>query len=248
MQRTQFRSAERMIPSFLQRAMAHGQRAEACFLAQLALVMRARAARWKMCQNTTQDQITKAFRKLCLKIHPDKHYGDQSYDQAFKWVSEAYQNLMLKFPVQHLFRFTFRFTSGVCKVQFHQVPQIERRVQVLCLSSQLHGIEINSFIPVSIKKSNDNIINGNQSSHLLSCVFSRACTRAHTFSYAELFSARCCAAVCRVLNFTARIVWFLAAFRARWRSVSDLRRVSSRFFPSPARLAPHGGKCAHWGL
>jgi len=38
-----------MIPSFLQRAMAHGQRAETCFLAQLALVMRARAARWKMC-------------------------------------------------------------------------------------------------------------------------------------------------------------------------------------------------------
>ena len=38
-----------MIPSFLQRAMAHGERAEACFLAQLALVMRARAARWKMC-------------------------------------------------------------------------------------------------------------------------------------------------------------------------------------------------------
>ena len=57
----------------------------------------------KLDQNATQYQIKKAFMKLYLKIHPDKNDGDQSYTQAFQWVSEAYKNFMHQFPVTSLY-------------------------------------------------------------------------------------------------------------------------------------------------
>ena len=54
-------------------------------------------------QNATRYEIKKAFQKLSLRIHPDKHYQDPSYVQAQKWVTEAYETLMLQFPVNSLY-------------------------------------------------------------------------------------------------------------------------------------------------
>lgn len=57
----------------------------------------------KLDQNATQYQIKKAFHKLALKIHPDKNGGDKSYAQAYNWVLEPYNNLMIQFPVTSLY-------------------------------------------------------------------------------------------------------------------------------------------------
>jgi molecular chaperone DnaJ len=43
--------------------------------------------------NANLDEIKSAYRQLALKYHPDRNPGDQSAEEEFKRVSEAYQVL-----------------------------------------------------------------------------------------------------------------------------------------------------------
>ena len=45
-------------------------------------------------QNHTMDQIRKAYRKMALKLHPDKHTEQRDvFEAKFKVLSVAYRNL-----------------------------------------------------------------------------------------------------------------------------------------------------------
>lgn len=44
-------------------------------------------------QNASDDEIKKAFRKLAMKHHPDRHAGDKKEEEIFKEVNEAYSVL-----------------------------------------------------------------------------------------------------------------------------------------------------------
>ena len=44
-------------------------------------------------KNATQDEIKKAYRKLAVKYHPDKHPDDKEADTKFKEINEAYEVL-----------------------------------------------------------------------------------------------------------------------------------------------------------
>ena len=41
-------------------------------------------------RDATQEDIKKAFRKLALKYHPDRHKGDKEAEERFKDINEAY--------------------------------------------------------------------------------------------------------------------------------------------------------------
>jgi curved DNA-binding protein CbpA len=41
----------------------------------------------------TSDQIRRAYRRLALDLHPDRHGGDRDKEAAFKEISEAHQTL-----------------------------------------------------------------------------------------------------------------------------------------------------------
>ena len=44
-------------------------------------------------QSATQDEISKAYRKLALKYHPDSNQGDTDAIHQFKEAAEAYEVL-----------------------------------------------------------------------------------------------------------------------------------------------------------
>ncbi len=44
-------------------------------------------------KNASADQIKSAYRKLCLKFHPDKNNGDKFFEERFKEIQEAYDTL-----------------------------------------------------------------------------------------------------------------------------------------------------------
>jgi molecular chaperone DnaJ len=44
-------------------------------------------------KSATADEIKKAFRKLAMQHHPDKHQGDKGAEQKFKEINEAYEIL-----------------------------------------------------------------------------------------------------------------------------------------------------------
>ncbi|MHB8483628.1 MAG: molecular chaperone DnaJ [Nitrospiria bacterium] len=44
-------------------------------------------------QNASEDEIKKAFRKMAMKHHPDRHAGDKKEEEIFKEVNEAYSVL-----------------------------------------------------------------------------------------------------------------------------------------------------------
>ena len=44
--------------------------------------------------NASTDEIKKAYRKLSLKFHPDKNDGDKFFEERFKEINEAYENLI----------------------------------------------------------------------------------------------------------------------------------------------------------
>jgi uncharacterized protein (TIGR02145 family) len=43
----------------------------------------------------TESEIKKAYRKLSLKFHPDKNDGDKFFEDRFKEINEAYENLII---------------------------------------------------------------------------------------------------------------------------------------------------------
>jgi curved DNA-binding protein CbpA len=44
-------------------------------------------------KNATEQEIKKAYRKLALKYHPDKHKGDKEAETKFKEINKAYETL-----------------------------------------------------------------------------------------------------------------------------------------------------------
>jgi len=42
--------------------------------------------------NASQEEIKSAYRKLSLKLHPDKNGGDKFSEDRFKEINEAYLN------------------------------------------------------------------------------------------------------------------------------------------------------------
>ena len=44
-------------------------------------------------KTASEDEIKKAFRKLAIETHPDKHPGDKSAEEKFKKINEAYTTL-----------------------------------------------------------------------------------------------------------------------------------------------------------
>lgn len=44
-------------------------------------------------ENSNQNEIKKAYRKLSLKFHPDKNDGDKFFEERFKEITEAYEIL-----------------------------------------------------------------------------------------------------------------------------------------------------------
>jgi DnaJ-class molecular chaperone len=45
-------------------------------------------------QNSSQEEIKKAYRKLSIKFHPDKNDGDDFFTERFKEIQEAYETLI----------------------------------------------------------------------------------------------------------------------------------------------------------
>src|SRR5580704_15563980 len=44
-------------------------------------------------RNADAEEIRKAYRKLAVKVHPDKNPGDKEAEEKFKELSEAYEAL-----------------------------------------------------------------------------------------------------------------------------------------------------------
>src|ERR1700748_1892680 len=44
-------------------------------------------------RDASSDDIKKAFRKLAMQCHPDRHPGDKTAEQRFKDINEAYDVL-----------------------------------------------------------------------------------------------------------------------------------------------------------
>ena len=43
--------------------------------------------------NATIKEIKSAFRKLAIRLHPDKNYGDKFFEERFKDIKGAYETL-----------------------------------------------------------------------------------------------------------------------------------------------------------
>ena len=43
--------------------------------------------------NSSQEEIKKAYKKLAIKFHPDKNFGDTFFEEHFKQIQEAYEIL-----------------------------------------------------------------------------------------------------------------------------------------------------------
>ena len=44
-------------------------------------------------REATAGEIKKAYRKLAVKYHPDRHHGDKKMEEKFKEINEAYSVL-----------------------------------------------------------------------------------------------------------------------------------------------------------
>jgi len=47
-----------------------------------------------LAQNSTQEEIKKAYRQMALKYHPDRNPGDKAAEDKFKEAAEAYSVLI----------------------------------------------------------------------------------------------------------------------------------------------------------
>ena len=45
-------------------------------------------------KNASEDEIKKAFRRLAMKHHPDRHQGDKAEEEKFKEIQQAYEYLI----------------------------------------------------------------------------------------------------------------------------------------------------------
>jgi molecular chaperone DnaJ len=61
-------------------------------------------------RNASDSEIKKAYRKLAMKYHPDKHQGDKVSEEKFKEVTEAYETL--KDPKKKVIFDTYGNTSN----------------------------------------------------------------------------------------------------------------------------------------
>ena len=43
--------------------------------------------------NATMKEVKSAFRKLAIRLHPDKNAGDNFFEERFKDIKEAYETL-----------------------------------------------------------------------------------------------------------------------------------------------------------
>jgi DnaJ-class molecular chaperone len=68
-------------------------------------------------QNSTQEEIKKAYRLYASKFHPDKHEGDKFFEEKFKEIKEAYDILSdpenrKKYDDQHFGSFNSSFNAS----------------------------------------------------------------------------------------------------------------------------------------
>jgi uncharacterized protein (TIGR02145 family) len=81
--------------------------------------------------DATEIDIKKAYRKLSLKFHPDKNDGDKFFEERFKEINEAYENLIdtnkrkLHDSILHgsNFKSSQKVTSNQPKKEEHQHKQ-----------------------------------------------------------------------------------------------------------------------------
>ena len=81
--------------------------------------------------DATEADIKKAYRKLSLKFHPDKNDGDKFFEERFKDINEAYENLIdtnrrrLHDSILHgsNFKSSQKVTSNQPKKEEHQQKQ-----------------------------------------------------------------------------------------------------------------------------
>ena len=41
-------------------------------------------------KGASKDELKKAYRKMAMQYHPDKHQGDEKAEEKFKEINEAY--------------------------------------------------------------------------------------------------------------------------------------------------------------
>mmetsp|Transcript_40865 Transcript_40865/g.68445 ORF Transcript_40865/g.68445 Transcript_40865/m.68445 type:complete len:121 (+) Transcript_40865:244-606(+) len=86
-------------------------------------------------EDSSNDEIRTAYLKLALKWHPDKHRGDETVNNKFSEIGEAYHVLID--PIQ---RGEYD-TAAVYNVDEYELEEYLRRFQAFILTSNGLGLE-----------------------------------------------------------------------------------------------------------